>query len=77
MQVIEAVARERVEAEDLLERLGSPVFARQLGHLLLHPIELAPHVGRDVAYDLRVDRLRLYKVHRRTPIVKSGALRSG
>ncbi len=77
MQVVETVARQRVHSEDPLERLRSLVPVGQFGHLLLDPVELAPHVGRDVAHDFRVDRLWLYEIHRRTPTVKSGALRSG
>src|SRR6266851_3643302 len=77
VQEIEAVASERIDAEDLLEHPRPLVLAGQLGHLLLNPVELSAHVGGDVAQDLHVDALRLFDDHRRTPSVKSGALRSG
>src|SRR6202521_955903 len=77
VQEIEAVAGEWIGAEDLLEHHLPLVLTGELGHLFLDPVELSAHVGGDVAQDLHVDVLRLFDDHRRTPSVKSGALRSG
>src|SRR2546430_5716910 len=77
VQVIEAVAGQRIHPKDLLERQRPLMLAGQLRHLFLDSIKLASHVGGDVAQRLQVDPLRLFDDHRRTPTVKSGALRSG
>src|SRR5438128_9251814 len=77
VQVIEAVAGERIDAKDLLERYRPLVLTPELRHLFLDAIQLASHVGSNVAHRLHIDLLRLFDDHRRTPTVKSGALRSG